>query len=114
MLLSVENNTLRTELSSQLFYSLSIALFFQNSPNKASGLLFIFVHASAGHTHLLNNEIGISWVPKRPSTVFVSCKTPERLTRKAGPEVCGWQLHPVLNPDKKPTFKLKLTSMQVI
>ena len=31
--------------------------------------------------------------------------TPEKSTRKAGLEVCGWLLHPILNPEKKPTFK---------
>jgi len=44
--------------------------FFQNSPNKASGLLFIFVRVSMGHAHFSNDEMHISWVPMRPSTVF--------------------------------------------
>ena len=44
------NNTLRTELSSQLFIVYCII-----SPNKASGLLFIFIHISTGHAHFLND-----------------------------------------------------------
>ena len=50
-------------------YNLSIALFFR-SFNKASGLLFIFVHVSTGSRPLSNDEIRVSWVPMRPSTVF--------------------------------------------
>ena len=46
-------------MSSKLFYSLSRA-FFENSSNKACGLLFIFVHISKGHAHFQNNEIRIS------------------------------------------------------
>ena len=61
-------STLHTELSSQLFYSLSLVLFFRNSSNKASSLLFIFAYVSTGHTHFSN-------VPMRSSTVFLSCRT---------------------------------------
>jgi len=75
-------------VSSQLFYSLPFVLFFQNSPNKVSRLLFILVRVSTGHAHFSNDEIHISWVPMRHSTVFFSCRAPENLTRKAGFEVC--------------------------
>ena len=51
-----------------------------------------------GHVHFLNDKICISWVPMKPSTVFFSCRTPEKSTKKAGLEVCG---SPVLNPEKK-------------
>ena len=94
-------------------YCRSLIVLFQISPNKASGLLFIFFRLSKGHVHYLNNEIRISWVPMRPSTVFFSCKMPEKLTRKAGLEVCGWSLCPIFNPEKKPTFEQKLICMYV-
>ena len=80
-------HTLSTELSSQLFYSLSLALFSKNSPSKASSLLFIFARISTGHAHFLNDEIRISRVPMRYSTVFLSCKMPEKSTRKVGLKV---------------------------
>ena len=46
-----------------LLLTLAIVLFFENSPNKASGLLFIFIHVSIGYAHFTNNEIHISWEP---------------------------------------------------
>ena len=110
MLLSVakdvylNNGSKTTHYTSQLFYSPSIILFFWNSPNKASGLLFIFVCVRMGHAYFFNNVIRILG----PSTVFFSCRMPEKSTRKAGLEVCGWPLRP--NPEMKSTFKLKLTS----
>ena len=45
------NNTLCTEIFTQLFYSLSIALFFEI--NKAFGLL---IHVSMGHAYFQNEE----------------------------------------------------------
>ena len=33
----------------------------------------------------------------RPSTLFFSCTMPEKLTRKAGLEVCRWLLHLVFD-----------------
>ena len=48
-------------MSPQLFYSLSKALFFEDSCNKAKGLLFIFFRISTGHAHFQNNNIHISW-----------------------------------------------------
>ena len=43
------NNTLHTEVSSKLFYSLTIAFFPKTSLDKASKLLFIFVHVCQGY-----------------------------------------------------------------
>ena len=60
-----------------------MALFHENSANKASGLLFIFVCISTDHTHLQNNEIRVSWEPTRNAMVF-TCETTENTTRKAG------------------------------
>ena len=40
-----------TEVSSKLFYSLTIMFFLANPLNKASKLLFIFIHVRKGHTH---------------------------------------------------------------
>ena len=57
------NNKLNTEVFSQLFYSGSRALFFENSCSNASELRLIFGHASMGHANFQNNEICISWEP---------------------------------------------------
>ena len=46
-----------------------------------------------------------------PRAVFFSCKMPEKLTRKVNPEVCGWLLRPIFNPEKKPIFKQEFTCM---
>ena len=51
-------------------YSLSILLFFENSSNKASGLLFIFVHVCTDHAHFSNDKICISCEPDRPTLLF--------------------------------------------
>ena len=59
-----------------------------NSSSKASRLLFIFIHVNMGHAHFQNNEIRIPWMPMRPGTLFFGCRTPEKLTRKAGIEIC--------------------------
>ena len=42
----VLKNKLRAEMSYQVYYSLSRALFFENSRSKVSALLFMFVRAS--------------------------------------------------------------------
>jgi len=80
----LSNNTIRSEASSQLFYSLSILLFFENSSSKASGLLFIFVCVSTGYAHFSNDEICISCEPDRPTSVFFSCETAVNMVRKSG------------------------------
>ena len=81
---SLKQHTKHTTIFSTV-YDLSIVLIFRNPSNKASGLLFIFIRVSTDHTHFSNDEICISWV-------LFSCKTPEKSTRKAGLEVCGWLL----------------------
>ena len=60
-----------------------------------------------GHAHFLNGEIHISWVPMKPSTVFFSCTKPAKSTRKAGLEVCGWPLQPVLSTGKETHLQVK-------
>jgi len=53
---------LRTEVSSQLFYSLSVVLLAAtNSLYKATRLLFIFVRESTGHIPFQLKGIGYSW-----------------------------------------------------
>ena len=52
--------------------------------SKASRLFFIFVHVSAGHTHIPNDEIHIPWMPMRPNTLFFGCRMPEKTTRNVG------------------------------
>ena len=69
-------------MSFQLFYSLPLALFFENSLSKALELLLLFfVAVSTGHTHFQNNEACFSWGPARRFTVIISCKI-EEPTRK--------------------------------
>jgi len=67
--------------------------------SKASGLLIIFGCIIMGHTHFPNNKITITWVPKETSTVFIGCRMPEMLTKKAGLEVL---LCLIFNLRKKP------------
>ena len=74
-----------TEVSFQLFYSVSTVLFSTNSLNKASGLLLLLVHVSTGHAHFLDDEIR---EPMRPTTVLFSCNTPEKFSGKATHKVC--------------------------
>ena len=45
-----QTNVLYTEVSSNLFYSLTIVFFPTNSLDKASKLLLIFAHVCKGHT----------------------------------------------------------------
>ena len=82
------NNTLCTEVSFQMFYNMSSVLFFKNSINKVSGLLFSFFCVSMGHSHFWNKEICIFWVPTRPSAMFFSCIMPEKSARKARELLC--------------------------
>ena len=58
---TVFNNILCTEVSSKLFYSLTVMIFPTNSLNKTSKLLFIFVQVRKVHT-LFQLE-GISYIP---------------------------------------------------
>ena len=55
--ISIFSNTLLTKLSSQLFYSLSSMLLFDENSHKVPGLLFVFICISKGHTYFQNNEI---------------------------------------------------------
>ena len=74
-------------------FCLSIALFFKNSSSKASGCSsFLFAYA-----YLPNDQLCILWMPMRPSMVFFSHRLPEKLTRKAGLEVCKRLLHLVFD-----------------
>jgi len=50
----------------------------------------LFVRISTGHAHFRNDEMHIPRMPMRPSTLYFSCRMPEKLTRKAGLEVRGW------------------------
>ena len=50
-------------------------------PAKPPGSSSFFIHVSTGHAYFSNDEIPISWVPMRPSTVFFSCRTPKKLAR---------------------------------
>ena len=61
-------------LLTQLFYSLSVKSFFENSSSKASRLLIIFVSVNMGPAHFSNDKIRISCEPDRPTSVFFSCK----------------------------------------
>ena len=61
MLLCIAKEVLHTEVSSQLFYSLFIMLSTVNSLDKASGLPYIFVCVSTGHTPFQLKQIGYSW-----------------------------------------------------
>ena len=51
-------NILRTEVSSKLFYSLTIVFFPTNSLDKASKLLFIFVRVRKGYAPFQLEAIG--------------------------------------------------------
>jgi len=61
-----------------------------------------------GHAHFTNDEIHIPCRPMRPSTLFFGCKTPEKSTRKAGFEVCGWSLRPVFDWERNTASKESL------
>ena len=91
------NNTINSETSSQLFYSLSIPLFFENSSSKASRLLFLFIRVGTGHAHFSNGEIRISCELDRPTSVFFNCEMAVNMARKAWFEVYEELLHPVFN-----------------
>ena len=61
-----------TEVSSKLFYSLTIMFFLANPLNKASKLLIIFIHVRKGHTHFQLKGISYSWKSTRPAPMFFS------------------------------------------
>ena len=62
-------------MSSQLFYSLSRALFLKNSRNKVPWLLFIFARVNTSHAHFQNNEMHISSESTRPAKALKQQKT---------------------------------------
>ena len=78
-------------MSKLLNNKLRLLVCLRHYSRKTSGLLFIFICASTGHTHFQNNEIHISWGAARPAMVFFSSETTEITTRKAGFEICGAQ-----------------------
>jgi len=96
------NNCSKTTHYAQkyLFYSLSIILFFENSSSKTSGLLFIFVLISTGHTHFSTDKLHISCESDSPTWVFFSCETAVNTARKAWFKVCKESLHTVFNPER--------------
>ena len=97
------NNTLHTEISSSLFYSLSIVLFLQQS----LWLLFIFVQVSMGHAHFPNVEMHISCKPD--SGVFQLYNTRKVSQESQTPKsVAGFHTQ-FFESKKKPTFEPKLT-----
>ena len=63
----------------------------------SSGLLFIFICVSMAYAHFPNDKIRTPWMPMRPSILFFSCRMPDKLTRKAGFEICGRLLRPVFD-----------------
>jgi len=69
-----------------IFYSLSVESYLENSSCKASSLLFSFDQVSTCHTHFSNDEICISCEPERPTSVFLffSCKMVINTTKKHG------------------------------
>ena len=76
---TTSNNKLRTEVFSQLFYSLFI---FENSHNKASRLLFIiFFHISTVRVTRQCNTYFLG--ATKPSTVLFSFEMAENTARKA-------------------------------
>ena len=95
-----------------IFYSLSVT---SSLPAKPPGYSSCsFTQLSTGHAHFSNDRIRISCEPDRPTLVFFSCKTAVNTTRNAWFDVCGELLHPVFNPEKKPTFEQKLTFTQAL
>jgi len=58
-----------------------------NSLDKGSGLPYIFVHVSTGHTPFQLEQIGYSWYPVRPVPLFFSCVTPIKPEEKAVQEI---------------------------
>ena len=103
-----QTTKLWTELTYQLFYSLSRVLFFKNPCSKTSGLLLIFICVSTGHAYFQNNEICIPGSPK----CLLRCIQLKNTTRKAGFKVCGKLLHPFFNSEKKPAFEQKFICVQ--
>ena len=85
------------------FYRVILLKFFQQS-------LWAALHFRSRKyrsRHFTNEEIRIPWRSMRPSMLF-GCRTPEKSTRKAGFEVCGWSLHPVLDWERNTPSKESL------
>ena len=61
-----------------------------------------------GHAHF-QNEIRISWEPKKHATVIFSCEMVENTARKARFKACEESLYPVFNSEKNPAFEQKFT-----
>jgi len=59
-------------------------MLFTNFSRKAPGLLFIFIHRITGHTYFWSDEASVSLEPERPSPVFLSFRTSEDSSKKAG------------------------------
>ena len=91
MLLSVTkdmyfNNTSKTTELTQKYplNSFIVLLFFRNSPNKALGMLFIFICIKMGHAHFSSNKMHFLSVYEAYCDVFL----PEKSTKKSGIKVC--------------------------
>ena len=73
------NNILRTEVSSKLFYSLTIVFFPTNSLDKASKLLFIFIRVHRGYDPFPTRRDRLFLVVYKACTVVFqllnACKT---------------------------------------
>ena len=80
----------------------------ENTCNKASGLLFIIVHVSTGHTDFQSNEIHISWEPPGLLQCFFSCEMAENTPRNALFKVCEGLLLPVFNSERNPPLSRSL------
>ena len=75
------NNMLHTEVSSKLFYSLTILFFLANSLNKTSKLLFIFVRIHRRHAHFQHSKIRLFLVVYKACTIVFQL-TPVKLEGK--------------------------------
>ena len=88
-----------------IFYCLYIILFFENSSNKVSSLLFIFVCQITGHSHFANNDIRFSCEPDRPTLGFFNFMMSEKSTKNlqtqnlwfATPGFSTWKRNPPLS-----------------
>ena len=84
-----------------IFYSLFITLFFENSSDKVSSLLFIFVCQIMGHAHFANNEIRFSCEPDRPTLGFFNFMMPEKSTRNLLTQSLWWFATPGFSTRKE-------------
>ena len=80
--------------------NLPLYFFLENSCNKASGLLFVFVCVSTSNTYFQRNEIHIFWELTRPAMLFFSCETTENTSRKAGFEIYVESFLQVINLER--------------